>query len=129
MSIEPMRGEARQSSMTRISRLARRAAFPLVLAPMVMTGCTAYELNPPAPAMIRADAGEVVNTREIVALVPDATAAATLRRGDRQQGLGFGRDFFQSQLFRQFQNWRCGHVQKLIDKVGFVAVGHLKRVF
>lgn len=89
MSIEPMRGEARQSSMTRISRLARRAAFPLVLAPMVMTGCTAYELNPPAPAMIRADAGEVVNTREIVALVPDATAAATLRRGAGGRGFAF----------------------------------------
>lgn len=75
--------------MRQISRLLRLAAVPLVCAAMAMTGCTAYELNPPPVAMIKADARNVVDDREIVALVPTAAAAANLRRGAAARGFVF----------------------------------------
>lgn len=75
--------------MTQPSSCLRRLAAPLALCILALTGCATYELNPPPGAMIRADAGTVVDPREIVALVPDATAAATLRRGAVARGFTF----------------------------------------
>ncbi|MCA0920670.1 S8 family serine peptidase [Pseudooceanicola nanhaiensis] len=67
----------------------RGIAAPLLLVALSLTGCSSYELNPPPVAMIKADAGNVVDAREIVALVPNAFAAATLKQGAVARGFLF----------------------------------------
>ncbi|WP_254871260.1 S8 family serine peptidase [Pseudooceanicola sp. HF7] len=67
-------------------RSAYRALFPLCLAALALGGCAGDSLQVPPPAQVAADAAEVVDPREIVALVPDRAAAARLLSGARAEG-------------------------------------------
>ena len=58
----------------------------VLTAALGLTACTGFELNPPPPAMIKADAAHVTDPREIVALVPEAASAARLLKGASAQG-------------------------------------------
>ncbi|QEW20796.1 Subtilisin DY [Marinibacterium anthonyi] len=71
----------------RIGRFELRGPLCLALAAGVaLAGCETQELNPPPPDQIRADAGTVVDAREIVALVPSRPAADRLRSAAAGQG-------------------------------------------
>lgn len=74
--------------MTQKSRSRRAVAAPLLLLVLacVLGGCESYRLDPPPPEQIAADAGEVVDPREIVALVPTTRAATRLGTGAADQG-------------------------------------------
>ena len=66
--------------------LPRPVRATLLAGLLGLAACASYELNPPAPEMIRADAGQVTDPREIVALVPDAASASRLLTGATAQG-------------------------------------------
>ena len=63
-----------------------RAWVAGLLAALVLTGCETVELNPPPADQIRADAGMVVDDREIVALVASEAAADRLGAGAAAEG-------------------------------------------
>ncbi|WP_233270386.1 S8 family serine peptidase [Chachezhania sediminis] len=65
--------------------LARMAAV-LAVSAFALASCASFTLNPPAPEFIKADAGDVVDDREIVVLVPTTGAAAHLRKGAAAEG-------------------------------------------
>lgn len=61
--------------------------FPATLAmALIISGCETVDLNPPPAEAIRADAGMVVDDREIVALVASEPAADRLGAGAAAQG-------------------------------------------
>ena len=66
-----------------------RPLAALVMAVALVAGCAADHPDPPPASQIRADAANVVDAREIVALAPGRAAADRLDRGARGQGFGF----------------------------------------
>merc|ERR1739841_278736 len=66
-----------------------RPLAALVMAVALLAGCAADHPDPPPASQIRADAANVVDAREIVALAPGRAAADRLDRGARGQGFGF----------------------------------------
>ncbi|WP_240722589.1 S8 family serine peptidase [Poseidonocella sp. HB161398] len=75
-----MRQTARHRRLTALS-----TALGLGLA-LGLAGCADYRLDPPSAEALRADAGNVVDPGEIVALVPPGAAAARLREGAVAEG-------------------------------------------
>lgn len=71
--------------MTRKTALRCIAGLFLAAGPL-LSACADYHLDPPPADQIRAAAGEVVDPREIVALLPGPAAAERLRDGARAQG-------------------------------------------
>lgn len=64
----------------------RAIAAAICCAALAVSGCGGFALNPPTKSQIQADAGEVVDAREIVVLVQSRAASAALRSGAAEQG-------------------------------------------
>ncbi|WP_232830553.1 S8 family serine peptidase [Oceanicella sp. SM1341] len=75
--------------MTGMTRRARRMAGLAGGLALLLAGCADYALNPPPPEQIRADAGRVVDAREILALTASPESAASLRAGAEAEGFTF----------------------------------------
>ncbi len=82
-----------------------------------LCACEMFEPSPPAPRQIEADAGDVVDDREIVVLTRTSAAALSLTRKSAQRGyfVGYREDLTGLDLIllvmivpREYAR-RCGH--------------------